>query len=61
MRPKEDVQILLLTESEYQRAVDRFEKHGLDNALGFLCVVDVGTGDTYVDESHIVEDDTEAE
>ncbi len=56
MRPKEGIQVLLLTESEYLRAVDRFEEHGLDNYPGFICVVDVGTGDTYVDESHIDED-----
>ena len=49
------MQVLLLTEREYFKGVERFEKHGTDNEPGYLCIVDIGTCDTYVDTSYISE------
>ena len=48
---------LLFTEKEYQRAMERYEEHGEANAPGFLCVVDVGTGDIYFEPDEVPDED----
>ena len=48
---------LLFTAKEYWQALERYEEHGETNAPGFLCVVDVGTGDIYFEPDEVPDED----
>ena len=52
-----DVQRLLLTEKEYFRGIERYDEHGEENEPGFLCIVDVGTGDVFFEPTEEEDED----